>query len=158
MSAQAPKNAQEKKRVHLQRTTRILLVDDLTTMRRILRKMLTDIGLTNIVEAEDGMKAWDILQHDTVEFIVSDWTMPNMNGLELLQKVRASEEFCHLPFLMVTAEANQEYVLQAVEAGVSNYIVKPFNEQTFMRKLESIFRLRKGALDRTDGQIVRMKP
>ncbi len=109
------------------------------------------------MEAEDGQRAWEILQRDGIEFIVSDWTMPNMNGLELLQKVRASDDHAHLPFLMVTAEANQEYVLQAVKAGVSNYIVKPFNEQTFMRKLEVIFRLREGALNRTDGQIVRMK-
>ncbi len=87
-----------------------------------------------MVDADDGSTAWEILNKDKIDFIISDWNMPKMSGIELLRKVRASEEFADLPFLMVTAEGQQENVIEAVQAGVSNYIVKPFTPETFEQK------------------------
>ena len=105
---------------------RVLVVDDFSTMRRIVRNILRQIGLNNVVEADDGTTAWDVLTREKIDFIVSDWNMPKMTGIELLRKVRGSEEYADVPFLMVTAEAQQENIIEAVQARVSNYIVKPF--------------------------------
>ncbi len=118
---------------------RVLVVDDFSTMRRIIKNILRQIGFTNIVEADDGSTAWDVLNKDRIEFIISDWNMPQMTGIELLRKVRASEEFGDLPFLMVTAEAQQENILEAVQAKVSNYIVKPFTAEVMKQKIDKIF-------------------
>ena len=118
---------------------RTLIVDDFATMRRIIKNILRQIGFTNIVEADDGTTAWDVLNKDNIEFIISDWNMPQMSGIELLRKVRASEEFGDLPFLMVTAEAQQENIIEAVQAKVSNYIVKPFTPDTLGQKIDKIF-------------------
>lgn len=118
---------------------RVLVVDDFSTMRRIIKNILRQIGFTNIVEADDGTTAWDVLNKDKIEFIISDWNMPQMTGIELLRKVRASEEFADLPFLMVTAEAQQENILEAVQAKVSNYIVKPFTAEVMKQKIDKIF-------------------
>ncbi len=118
---------------------RILVVDDFSTMRRIVRNILRQLGFQNIVEADDGSTAWETLNKDQIDFIVSDWNMPNMSGIELLRKVRASEEFADLPFLMVTAEAQQENIIEAVQAKVSNYIVKPFTAETLAQKIDKIF-------------------
>lgn len=118
---------------------RILVVDDFSTMRRIIKNILRQIGLSNIVEADDGTTAWETLNKDRVDFIISDWNMPRMTGIELLRKVRASEEFGDLPFLMVTAEAQQENILEAVQARVSNYIVKPFTAEVMKQKIDKIF-------------------
>lgn len=118
---------------------RILVVDDFSTMRRIVRNILRQLGFNNIVEADDGSTAWETLNRDQIDFIVSDWNMPNMSGIELLRKVRASEEFADMPFLMVTAEAQQENIIEAVQAKVSNYIVKPFTAETLAQKIEKIF-------------------
>ncbi len=118
---------------------RVLVVDDFSTMRRIIKNILRQIGFTNVVEADDGTTAWDILNKDKVEFIISDWNMPQMTGIELLRKVRASEEFADLPFLMVTAEAQQENIIEAVQAKVSNYIVKPFTADVMKQKIDKIF-------------------
>jgi two-component system chemotaxis response regulator CheY len=118
---------------------RILVVDDFSTMRRIIKNILRQIGFTNIVEADDGTTAWETLNKDKIEFIISDWNMPQMTGIELLRKVRASEEFGDLPFLMVTAEAQQENILEAVQAKVSNYIVKPFTPEVMKQKIDKIF-------------------
>ncbi|EPR42437.1 response regulator receiver protein [Desulfovibrio sp. X2] len=118
---------------------RILVVDDFSTMRRIVRNILRQIGFQNIVEADDGSTAWETLNKDKIDFIVSDWNMPQMSGIELLRKVRASEEFGDLPFLMVTAEAQQENIIEAVQAKVSNYIVKPFTAETLGQKIQKIF-------------------
>ena len=118
---------------------RILVVDDFSTMRRIIKNILRQLGYNNIVEADDGTTAWEILNKDKIDFIVSDWNMPKMTGIELLRKVRASEEFSDLPFLMVTAEAQQENIIEAVQAKVSNYIVKPFTADTMSQKIEKIF-------------------
>jgi len=118
---------------------RVLVVDDFSTMRRIIKNILRQIGFINVVEADDGTTAWDILNKDKIEFIISDWNMPQMTGIELLRKVRASEEFADMPFLMVTAEAQQENIIEAVQARVSNYIVKPFTADVMKYKIEKIF-------------------
>ncbi len=118
---------------------RVLVVDDFSTMRRIVKNILRQIGFTNIVEADDGTTAWETLNKDKIDFIISDWNMPNMTGIELLRKVRGSEEFGDLPFLMVTAEAQQENIIEAVQAKVSNYIVKPFTAETMKQKIDKIF-------------------
>ena len=118
---------------------RVLIVDDFSTMRRIIKNILRQLGFNNIVEADDGTAAWEILSKDQIDFIISDWNMPQMTGIELLRKVRASEEFGDLPFLMVTAEAQQENIIEAVQAKVSNYIVKPFTPETLGQKIDKIF-------------------
>lgn len=118
---------------------RVLVVDDFSTMRRIVKNILRQLGFTNVVEADDGTTAWDVLNKDKIDFIVSDWNMPKMTGIELLRKVRASEEFADIPFLMVTAEAQQENIIEAVQAKVSNYIVKPFTPETMKQKIDKIF-------------------
>ncbi|HCR13396.1 chemotaxis response regulator CheY [Solidesulfovibrio sp.] len=118
---------------------RILVVDDFSTMRRIIKNILRQLGFNNIIEADDGSTAWETLNKDKIDFIISDWNMPNMPGIELLRKVRSSEEFAALPFLMVTAEAQQENIIEAVQAKVSNYIVKPFTAETLGQKIDKIF-------------------
>lgn len=118
---------------------RVLVVDDFSTMRKIVKNILRQLGFNNIVEADDGSTAWEVLNKDNIDFIVSDWNMPNMSGIELLRKVRASEEYADIPFLMVTAEAQQENIIEAVQAKVSNYIVKPFTPETLGQKIEKIF-------------------
>ena len=118
---------------------RVLVVDDFSTMRRIVKNILRQLGFNNVVEADDGTTAWEILNKDNIQFIVSDWNMPKMTGIELLRKVRASEEFADIQFLMVTAEAQQENIIEAVQAKVSNYIVKPFTADTMKQKIDKIF-------------------
>ncbi|MBI4803941.1 MAG: chemotaxis response regulator CheY [Desulfovibrio sp.] len=121
------------------KSMRVLVVDDFSTMRRIIKNILRQLGFTDIVEADDGTTAWEILNKDRIEFVISDWNMPKMPGIELLRKVRSSEEFANMPFLMVTAEAQQENIIEAVQAKVSNYIVKPFTAETLGQKIEKIF-------------------
>jgi len=118
---------------------KVLIVDDFATMRRIVKNILTQLGFKNFIEADDGSTAWDILQKEQVDFIVSDWNMPKMTGIELLKKVRADERFQNLPFLMVTADAQKENIVEAVKARVSNYIVKPFTPETLSEKIQKIF-------------------
>jgi len=118
---------------------KVMIVDDFATMRRIVKNILSQIGFKNFIEADDGSTAWEILQKEPVDFIVSDWNMPKMTGLELLKKVRADERFKDIPFLMVTAEAHKENIIEAVKARVSNYIVKPFTPETLSEKIEKIF-------------------
>ena len=120
-------------------TMRVLVVDDFSTMRRIIKNILRQLGFTNVVEADDGTTAWEVLNKDKIDFIISDWNMPQMSGIELLRKVRKSEEFSDLPFLMVTAEAQQENIIEAVQAKVSNYIVKPFTAEIMKQKIDKIF-------------------
>jgi two-component system chemotaxis response regulator CheY len=118
---------------------RILVVDDFSTMRRIIKNILRQLGYDNVVEADDGTTAWEVLNKDNIDFIISDWNMPQMTGIELLRKVRASEEYSDVPFLMVTAEAQQENIIEAVQAKVNNYIVKPFTPETLGQKIDKIF-------------------
>ncbi len=118
---------------------RVLIVDDFSTMRRIVRNILRQLGFNNVVEADDGTTAWDTINREKIDFIVSDWNMPKMTGIELLRKVRSSEQYADTPFLMVTAEAQQENIIEAVQANVSNYIVKPFTADTMKQKIDKIF-------------------
>lgn len=123
----------------LHKDMKILVVDDFPTMRRIVKTLLKQVGYSNFIEAEDGQQAYETLQSEPgIEFIVSDWNMPNMTGLEFLKTVRADPKFKHLPFLMVTAEAEKENIIEAVKSGVSNYVVKPFTAQTLKEKLQKI--------------------
>lgn len=118
---------------------KIMIVDDFATMRRIVKNILIQLGFKNFIEADDGSTAWDLLQKEEVNMIISDWNMPKMTGIELLKKVRADDRFANLPFLMVTAEAQKENIIEAVKAKVSNYIVKPFTPETLSEKIEKIF-------------------
>ncbi len=118
---------------------RILIVDDFSTMRKIIKNILRQLGYTNVTEADDGTTGWEALNRDNIDFIISDWNMPQMTGIELLRKVRSSEEYANTPFLMVTAEAQQENIIEAVQAKVSNYIVKPFTPETLGQKIDKIF-------------------
>ncbi|NBO37485.1 response regulator [bacterium] len=118
----------------------ILVVDDFPTMRKIVRQVLRQLGYNNVHEAEDGEAALRMLkQKSDIEFVISDWNMPNMTGIELLKAVRAEQSLKGLPFLMVTAEADKENIVEAVKSGVSSYIVKPFNAATLKEKIEKIF-------------------
>ncbi|EQD23986.1 MAG: chemotaxis response regulator CheY [Nitrospirae bacterium] len=119
---------------------KVLVVDDFSTMRRIVKNTLRQIGFTNIEEAEDGQRAYDRLIVEKFDFVVSDWNMPNMTGIDLLRKVRATPQIKDIPFLMVTAEAKQENIVEAIKAGVSNYIVKPFTVATLDEKVKKIFK------------------
>ncbi|HBC58552.1 MAG TPA: chemotaxis protein CheY [Gammaproteobacteria bacterium] len=118
---------------------RVLVVDDFSTMRRIIKNLLRDLGFNNTVEADDGSSALALLQESHFDFVISDWNMPGMEGIELLEKVRADEKLCKLPFLLVTAESKREQIVQAAEAGVNGYIVKPFTAATLQEKIEKIF-------------------
>jgi len=118
---------------------RFLVVDDFATMRRIVRNLLKELGFTNVDEAEDGAVALAKLREGSFEFVVSDWNMPNMDGLTLLQNVRADAQLKTLPFLMITAEAKKENIAAAMQAGASSTIVKPFTAATLQEKLDNIF-------------------
>jgi two-component system chemotaxis response regulator CheY len=121
------------------KSIRILVVDDFATMRRIIKGVLKQLGFINIVEAEDGNVALEELKKGEFGLIVSDWNMPNMTGLDLLKAVRGDESLKKIPFIMVTAEGQKENVIEAVKAGVNNYIVKPFTPETFGTKLAKVF-------------------
>ncbi|HRR39892.1 MAG TPA: response regulator [Syntrophales bacterium] len=118
----------------------ILVVDDFATMRKVIRNLLKQVGYENIVEAENGEAALSVLKSRKVDLIISDWNMPTMSGYELLKAVRADDELQKTPFLMVTAEALKDNVVQAVKAGVSNYIVKPFTAEVLNDKISQIFK------------------
>lgn len=118
---------------------KILVVDDFSTMRRIVKNLLRQLGFENIDEAEDGAQAYTKLQNGDYGFVVSDWNMPNMDGLELLKKVRSNPELKDIPVLMVTAEAEKDKVITAIQAGVNNYVVKPFTGKILKEKMDKIF-------------------
>ena len=119
---------------------KILTVDDFSTMRRIIRNMLRQLGYSNVVEAEDGAEALSLLQREKVDFVISDWNMPNMSGLDLIKAIRADEYLKPLPVLLVTAEALKENVVEALKAGVNNYVIKPFTAETLKEKIDAIFK------------------
>lgn len=119
---------------------KILIVDDFATMRRIMKNILKQLGFTNITEADDGTVALELLKKNQFDLIISDWNMPKMTGLELLKSVRGMNECKDLPFLMVTAEAQKQNVIEAVQAGVSNYVVKPFTAEQISEKLGKILK------------------
>ena len=118
---------------------KILTVDDFSTMRRIVRSMLRQLGYNNIVERDDGTTALEALQSQEFDFVISDWNMPNMSGLELLRAMRADANLKGIPMLLVTAEALKDNVVEAVKSGVNGYIVKPFAAETLQGKIDTIF-------------------
>ncbi|ANI81731.1 MULTISPECIES: chemotaxis response regulator CheY [Kosakonia] len=118
---------------------RFLVVDDFSTMRRIVRNLLKDLGFNNVEEAEDGLDALNKLRASTFDFVISDWNMPNMDGLQLLTEIRNDAAFSKMPVLMVTAEAKKENIIAAAQAGASGYVVKPFTAATLEEKLNKIF-------------------
>ena len=118
---------------------RILVVDDFSTMRRIVKNILRQLGYNNVLEADDGTTALAKLKTEKIDFCVTDWNMPKMSGLELLKEIRADNHLKDIPVLMVTAEALQENIIAAIKAGVSNYVVKPFDAATMAEKIDKIF-------------------
>jgi two-component system chemotaxis response regulator CheY len=117
---------------------KILIVDDFATMRKVIRNLLKQSGYENVTEAEDGVAAMTVLKSTKIDFVISDWNMPNMTGIELLRAVRSDDELGTMPFLMVTAESLKDNVVEAVKAGVSNYIVKPFTAEVLGEKIDKI--------------------
>ena len=118
---------------------KILVVDDFSTMRRIIKNLLSELGFTTMSEADDGKTAWPMLQTGNFDFLVTDWNMPGMTGLDLLKQVRADEQLKTLPVLLVTAESKREQIVEAAQAGVNGYIVKPFTAKTLKEKIDRIF-------------------
>lgn len=118
---------------------KILIVDDFSTMRRIIKNLLRDLGYSNTQEADDGNTALPMLKGGSFDFLVTDWNMPGMQGIDLLKAVRADAELAKLPVLMVTAEQKREQIVEAAQAGVNGYIVKPFTAQTLKEKIDKIF-------------------
>jgi two-component system chemotaxis response regulator CheY len=125
--------------VVLDKKMKILVVDDFSTMRRIIKNLLKDLGFANIQEADDGNTALPMLQQGDFDFVVTDWNMPGMEGIDLLRAIRADANLKHIPVLMVTAEAKKEQIVAAAQAGVNGYVIKPFTAATLKEKLAKIF-------------------
>jgi two-component system, chemotaxis family, chemotaxis protein CheY len=123
----------------LDKNMKILIVDDFSTMRRIIKNLLRDLGFNNTLEADDGNTALPMLQSGNFDFLVTDWNMPGMTGIDLLKAVRADAKLASLPVLMVTAEAKKDQIIEAAQAGVNGYIVKPFTAVTLKEKIDKIF-------------------
>ncbi|BCL70689.1 Chemotaxis protein cheY [Vibrio nigripulchritudo MADA3029] len=123
----------------MNKNMKILIVDDFSTMRRIVKNLLRDLGFNNTQEADDGLTALPMLKKGEFDFVVTDWNMPGMQGIDLLKNIRADDELKHLPVLMITAEAKREQIIEAAQAGVNGYIVKPFTAATLKEKLDKIF-------------------
>lgn len=119
---------------------KILVVDDMSTMRRIVKNIMKQLGFANVEEAENGQDALDKLRAGSFGFVISDWNMPVMTGIELLRGIRADDKLKAIPVLMVTAEAQKENLIEAIQAGVSNYIVKPFTAEVLQEKMNKIFK------------------
>jgi two-component system chemotaxis response regulator CheY len=125
--------------IPLDKNMKILIVDDFSTMRRIIKNLLRDLGFNNTIEADDGLTALPILKAGGIDFLVTDWNMPGMQGIDLLKTVRADASLSSLPVLMVTAETKREQIMVAAQAGVNGYVVKPFTAATLNSKIEKIF-------------------
>jgi len=123
----------------LDKNMKILIVDDFSTMRRIVKNLLRDLGYNNTQEADDGQTALPVLQSTSFDFLITDWNMPGMTGIDLLKAVRADPKLANLPVLMVTAEAKKDQIVEAAQAGVNGYIVKPFTAVTLKEKIDKIF-------------------
>ncbi|MBL4765515.1 MAG: chemotaxis response regulator CheY [Colwellia sp.] len=123
----------------MDKNMKVLVVDDFSTMRRIVKNLLRDLGFTNIQEADDGSTALPMLQNGDFDFVVTDWNMPGMQGIDLLKAIRADSSLAHIPVLLITAEAKKEQIIMAAQAGVNGYIVKPFTAGTLKTKLDKIF-------------------
>ena len=123
----------------MDKNMKILIVDDFSTMRRIIKNLLRDLGFTNTQEADDGLTALPMLKNGSFDFLVTDWNMPGMTGIDLLKHVRADERLCSMPILMVTAEAKRDQIIEAAQAGVNGYVIKPFTAAVLKEKIEKIF-------------------
>ncbi len=123
----------------MDKNMKILIVDDFSTMRRIIKNLLRDLGFTNTQEADDGVTALPMLKNGDFDFLVTDWNMPGMTGIDLLKEVRADARLVSLPVLMVTAEAKRDQIIEAAQAGVNGYVVKPFTAQVLKEKIDKIF-------------------
>ena len=123
----------------MDKNMKILIVDDFSTMRRIIKNLLRDLGYNNTHEADDGNTALPMLKNGDYQFVVTDWNMPGMQGIDLLKAIRLDDKLKHLPVLMVTAEAKREQIIEAAQAGVNGYVVKPFTAATLKEKLDKIF-------------------
>lgn len=123
----------------MDKNMKILVVDDFSTMRRIVKNLLNELGYKNTEEADDGNTALPILKTGKIEFLITDWNMPGMQGIDLIKAVRASPDTKSLPILMITAEAKKDQIVMAAQAGVNGYIVKPFTAETLREKIEKIF-------------------
>ncbi|OOL34708.1 response regulator [Pseudomonas sp. FSL W5-0299] len=123
----------------MNKNMKILIVDDFSTMRRIIKNLLRDLGFTNTYEADDGTTALPMLKNGSFDFLITDWNMPGMSGIDLLSYVRADDRIKHLPVLIVTAEAKREQIIKAAQAGVNGYVIKPFTAQVLKGKIEKIF-------------------
>ncbi|WP_108124453.1 chemotaxis response regulator CheY [Saccharospirillum mangrovi] len=128
----------------MDKNMKILVVDDFSTMRRIVKNLLRDLGFSNTHEADDGSSAWPMLQSSDFDFVVTDWNMPGMTGIELLKKIRSDDRLKSIPVLMVTAEAKRDQIVAAAQAGVNGYVVKPFTAAALKEKIDKIF-------ERVDG-------
>jgi len=117
---------------------KFLVVDDFSTMRRIIKNLLHDLGYPNVTEADDGKTALPLLQNGSFDFLITDWNMPGMPGLELIKAVRADAKLAKMPVLMLTAEAKREQIIEAAQAGVNGYVIKPFTAETLKEKLDKI--------------------
>lgn len=124
---------------------KFLVVDDFSTMRRIIKNLLNDLGYANVTEADDGQSALPLLKAGDFDFLITDWNMPGMPGLELLKQVRADARLAKLPVLMLTAEAKREQIIEAAQAGVSGYVIKPFTAATLKEKIDKILQTRDSA-------------
>jgi two-component system, chemotaxis family, chemotaxis protein CheY len=118
---------------------KVLIVDDYSTMRRIIKNLLREVGIANTTEADDGTTALPVLQAGDVDLVITDWNMPDMTGIDLLKAIRGNPALQSLPVLLVTAEAKRNQIIEAAEAGVNGYIVKPFSAQTLKQKIDKIF-------------------
>ena len=117
---------------------KFLVVDDFSTMRRIVKNLLHDLGYPNVTEADDGKTALPMLQAGSFDFLISDWNMPGMSGLDLIKAVRSDAKLAKMPVLMLTAEAKREQIIEAAQAGVNGYVIKPFTAETLKEKLDKI--------------------
>lgn len=125
--------------MNMNKNIKILIVDDFSTMRRIIKNLLRELGFNNTIEADDGQSALPKLQAGGIDFLITDWNMPGMTGIDLLKAVRADPTLCQLPVLMVTAEAKRDQIVEAAQAGVNGYVIKPFTAATLQEKIEKIF-------------------
>ena len=123
----------------MDKNIKILIVDDFSTMRRIIKNLLRELGFNNVTEADDGVTALPMLQAGSYDFLITDWNMPGMMGIDLLRAVRADAKLNTLPVLMVTAESKKDQIIEAAQAGVNGYVVKPFTAGTLKEKIEKIF-------------------
>ena len=129
----------------MQPNLNFLVVDDFSTMRRIIKNLLHDLGYANVTEADDGNTALPLLKEGKFDFLITDWNMPGMPGLELLKQVRADARLAKMPVLMLTAEAKREQIVEAAQAGVSGYVIKPFTAATLKEKIDKILAARAAA-------------